>query len=286
MVSSISSTGGLSSSHISRMQEKLVAAVDKNADGSVSKDEFVSNRPKEVSEEKASEMWSRLDTENSGSLTGSEFISAMESQGPPPGPPPGEFGAQSDSGESSLTDELLSSISGSSSNTANNELIQSLLEEIDKYTSSMEQTDSTSKGGGRSLSELFSKIDADGDGTVGKEEFISNRPEQVSEEQANEMWSKLDTSKSGSLTESQFVTAMESQGPPSGPPPGPPPGAAGVETSSGSSSTTSSEQATTYSNDLVKALLAAINEYTLTTAKTDASSSATSTRTGSVSTVA
>jgi Ca2+-binding EF-hand superfamily protein len=97
MVSSIGSMGGVSSSYISQMQEKMFKTMDTDGDGSITAKEFVSNRPKEVSEEQAEEMWSKLDTEYTGSLTASEFLSAMENLGPPPGPPPGgsKYGSQS-----------------------------------------------------------------------------------------------------------------------------------------------------------------------------------------------
>ncbi|MFH0823733.1 MAG: EF-hand domain-containing protein [Pseudomonadota bacterium] len=282
MVSSISSAGGLSSSYISQMQEKMLKAVDSNGDGSVSKDEFVSNRPKEVSEDQASEMWGRLDTGDSGSLTGSEFMSAMENQGPPPGQPPGEFEGQDES------DETSSTTSGSGT-TASNELVQALLEAIDKYTAATEESDSTSNQARGSLSDLFGKLDTDGDGSVSKEEYVSNRPDEVSEDQANEMWGRLDTSDSGSLTESEFMSAMESQGPPPGPPPGKFNGQdeSGVSSSTASSSSaTSSSSGTTTTDELVQAMLEAIKEYTSLTEPTDANLVAGSVAASLVSTVA
>jgi Ca2+-binding EF-hand superfamily protein len=121
--------------------------------------------------------------------------------------------------------------------------------------------------------DLFSKIDTDGDGSVSKEEFVSNRPEEVSEDQANEMWSQLDADGTGSLTQSRFVSAMEKQGPPPGPPPG---GFAGQDaaervssttktSSSGADDTARTDSSTSVSNDsgsdLEQLLTAALQKY-------------------------
>ncbi len=71
---------------------------------------------------------SRLDTEDSGVLTQSQFVSAMESQDRPPGPPPGGFGGEEDSTTaSSSTDET-------------SRLMQTMREAINKYTSSAGQS--------------------------------------------------------------------------------------------------------------------------------------------------
>ena len=114
----------------------------------------------------------------------------MESREPPPGPPPGDFDASEESDGTSETDST-SSTSSNSSTDATDELIQALPAAIDKYSSSAalstEQSGSSSGRDGQSLCDLFGKIDSDGDGSVSKEEFVSNRPEEVSEEQAEEM---------------------------------------------------------------------------------------------------
>ncbi len=106
--------------------------------------------------------------------------------------------------------------------------------------------------------DLFKKIDTNGDGTVNKDEFISNRPMEVSEEDASRMWSALDTEGSGSLTESQFAAAMGKMGPPAGPPPAgsqDPSGQTSSLTVSGISSNDNSEQTDSSSSTSVDSVL-------------------------------
>lgn len=248
MISSIGNTGSVSASYnITQMQERILKKIDTNGDGSVSKEEFISGRPKEVSEDQANEMWSKLDSSGKGSLTGSEFLAAMASQGPPPGPPPGESGEQGNSEASSSTTD-----------TATTELLQALLDAIQDYEeNSSSQSGSTPSDASQRFSDLFARIDTDADGSVSKDEFVSNRPMGVSEDQANEMWSKLDASGAGSLTEAQFVSAMSSQGSPAGPPPGESVGEGNASVLSSTSNTSN----ITASDELVQALLAAIDKY-------------------------
>jgi Ca2+-binding EF-hand superfamily protein len=138
--------------------------------------------------------------------------------------------------------------------------------------------------------QLFSKIDTNGDGSVSQAEFVSNRPQGVSEDQAKQMWSKLDSSKSGILTASQFASAMAAQVPP----PGPPPGGFGdhndtsVSSSTAASSSTASSNSSTAiaANELLQALLAAIRSYRSAMSQSGSSSVSTSTAISSVSTVA
>lgn len=256
MISSIGNTGSVSASYnITQMQERILKKIDTNGDDSVSKEEFISGRPKEVSEDQANEMWSKLDSTGKGSLTGSEFLAAMASQGPPPGapqgpppgPPPGESGEQGNSEASSSTTD-----------TATTELLQALLDAIQDYEeNSSSQSGSAPSDASQRFSDLFARIDTDADGSVSKDEFVSNRPMGVSEDQANEMWSKLDASGAGSLTEAQFVSAMSSQGSP----PGPPPGESVGEGNASVLSSTSNTSNITASDELVHALLAAIDKY-------------------------
>ena len=264
MVGSISSAGSVNSYSISQLQkrqqpsaEDLLNKIDTDGDGSVSQDEFISSRPEDVSADQAQQMWSRLDADGAGSLTGSQFVSAMENMAPPQGPPP------QDSGESASG---VSALSTDSESDGSSQLIKALLNAIKQYTASTEQTSSTATdddltlsattGQNQSLSELFGKIDTDGDGSVSQDEFISSRPEDISEDQAKQMWDELDTESSGSLSQDQFVSAMAKQGPPPGPPPG------GIEASE-STDSTSTASTTTASDELVSALLKAIKEYTI-----------------------
>ena len=285
MVSSIGSAGGMSSTTISQMQERVVKRVDANSDGSVSKDEFVSNRPQDVSEDQAKELWSKLDTTNAGSIATSEFVSAMATVGPPPE----GLGNHDETSASSPSDESLSASTSSSIAAATSELLQALLAALENYASTVEQDDSTSSDAVQWLSDLFGKIDTDGNGSVSQAEFVSNRPQGVSEDQAKAMWSELDTSASGSLTEEQFVSAMASVGPPPGPPPGilgDLSGSSASSTSEGSSSVSTGSSTATATSELLQAVLAAIQSYTSTMNQSGWSSAGTSTLASSLSTVA
>ena len=88
-----------------------------------------------------------------------------------------------------------------------------------------------------STSEMYDKMDADGDGSVTQEEFVAARPDDVTEEMAANLYNSFDTYTSGSLSESEFETAMK-QAPP---PPPPPPGGGGGMGSSTEESQTFSE---------------------------------------------
>ncbi|NTU77024.1 MAG: hypothetical protein HGA90_04335 [Alphaproteobacteria bacterium] len=60
--------------------------------------------------------------------------------------------------------------------------------------------------------QLFSKLDTDSSGTLSKDEFVAGRPSDVSESKADALFSSLDSSQSGYLTETQ----LENMHPPSG----------------------------------------------------------------------
>ena len=52
---------------------------------------------------------------------------------------------------------------------------------------------------------LYNNLDTDGDGTVSQAEFVSARPDDVTEEMATQLYSSLDTDSSGTLSESEFA---------------------------------------------------------------------------------
>ena len=87
-----------------------------------------------------------------------------------------------------------------------------------------------------STSEMYDKMDADGDGAVTQEEFVASRPDDVTEEMAANLYNSFDTDTSGALTESEYETAMNQA-----PPPPPPPGVGGGMGSSTEKSQTFSE---------------------------------------------
>lgn len=59
-----------------------------------------------------------------------------------------------------------------------------------------------------SASDVYSKMDADGDGSVSESEFVAARPDDVTEEMAATLYSSFDSDSSGSLSETEFETAM------------------------------------------------------------------------------
>ncbi|MBZ4659270.1 MAG: casA [Desulfacinum sp.] len=180
-------------------QTRILDRIDSDGDGTITKEEFITHRPEDMDEEQAEEMWSTLDTEGTGSLSGSDFISLMQSMRPPR-PPQGGDESQRSAG------------------------LQSLLE----------------------------KIDEDEDGTITEAEFLAARPEDMSEEQAEEMWSMLDTEGAGSLSQTEFLSAMETLKPPAGQAP------------MGSSVPPSEngEESEADSDALTQAILSAIQQYT------------------------
>lgn len=145
--------------------------------------------------------------------------------------------------------------------------VLSALDEFEKQLKQSGGPQGTSGAGGQGpdATELFKKLDSDGDGKVTKDEFVAGRPDNVSEEDAASFYNKIAEESGGDaetgLSEDQFTTGMQKAGPPPGPPPGggaPPAGASDEEdddeddtTSSTSSTTSSSAQSL---QDILKAL--------------------------------
>lgn len=55
----------------------------------------------------------------------------------------------------------------------------------------------------------FAAMDTDGDGKVTQSEFVANRPKEMSEDDANTLFEKLDSDKAGYLTEDQLKSDHE-----------------------------------------------------------------------------
>lgn len=61
----------------------------------------------------------------------------------------------------------------------------------------------------RDARDLFSAIDADGDGKITQDEFVAARPKELSEEEAVARFNELDEEQTGFLTENVFTAAFE-----------------------------------------------------------------------------
>jgi Ca2+-binding EF-hand superfamily protein len=68
----------------------------------------------------------------------------------------------------------------------------------------------------RDARDLFSAIDADGDGKITQDEFVAARPEELTEEEAVARFAELDEDQTGYLTEEAFAAAFEQPLPPLG----------------------------------------------------------------------
>ena len=60
---------------------------------------------------------------------------------------------------------------------------------------------------------FFNKIDSNSDGKISREEFIAGRPKNVSESQANERYSKIDTKGTNAITLDDLAKELEKNGP-------------------------------------------------------------------------
>ena len=197
MISSISS----SASSSALLGQKLFAKIDVNGDGSVTRDEFVSSRPKGVSETQAGELFTTLDTGGTGSLTQTQFSQGM---------------AASKSSEDSS--------SAGASGELSSETLAALLQLLQTVTGGEASGSIVGAAGGTppSADDMFTMMDTDADGVVSEEEFLAAKPDDVSDEQALALFNSIDTENTGSITSEQF-TASIAAGPAAGGGGGPPP---------------------------------------------------------------
>lgn len=140
----------------------------------------------------ASKLFTKMDTDSSGSISEEEFTSAQsvsESKGK----------HKSHGQVSNLDDSMM----------------QALLQSgMNANTSSVQPTNAE---------DMIAAMDTDGDGTITKEEFITARPNDVTEEMAANLWKQFDTEGTGSLSTDDLQVAMAESRPAGGPPPmGPP----------------------------------------------------------------
>lgn len=64
-------------------------------------------------------------------------------------------------------------------------------------------------GDGAAEAKMFSRIDADGSGSVSLAEFVAGRPKGMSEEDATTIFKSIDAAGAGSVTEEQFAASLK-----------------------------------------------------------------------------
>ncbi|AOG03780.1 EF-hand domain-containing protein [Bosea sp. RAC05] len=89
----------------------------------------------------------------------------------------------------------------------------------------------SSTGESEEETDIFAQLDANSDGSVAKDEFLSafSSGTSSSSDLLSKLFDAIDTSADGSVSkdeQSSFQAALEQRGRPSGPPPGPPPSSA------------------------------------------------------------
>jgi Ca2+-binding EF-hand superfamily protein len=201
--------------------EEMFTELDTDADGTVTRDEFVAGRPKDVSEDQAGTFFDKIATaagaESASGLSQTQLASGLESLGPPERP-------NSDSTEASSADE---------------QLIDQLL------TLLLPRTSQSQEGQRPDPARMFEDLDSDDDGTVSRDEFVAGRPKDVSEDQAGTFFDKIASAagaeSSSGLSQDQLAEGMKSAGPPK--------------------SVTSTETASTSTGLLLQELLKAIGSY-------------------------
>lgn len=251
-------SGVASSSQLASMRQAMFSSMDTDGSGTVSQDEFVAARPDDVSETDASNLYASMDTDGTNALTEDQLDAGMEANKPDNSDTSGLSTNLSSDLISSLMQLLQNMQTGAASATT-----------ADSSSSDSTSSVSSATGSPPSAADMFSAMDADGDGSVTEAEFVSARPSDMSEEQATSLYNSIDTEGTGSITETQLADSM---GAPQGPPPPPPEDsetvASSTDTSSDTSSSSSTSSTTSSSSsssanttDLLAQLLEAIKAY-------------------------
>jgi Ca2+-binding EF-hand superfamily protein len=184
LMSSVSSASSSNVAYYASQRNSLFNKLDSNQDGSLSEDEFVAGRPKDVSESQAAKYYSKLDTSGTASLTEDEF----------------------DQG----TDQNQQSFGGIQSLLSGNAMaVLMLMSPQGGMQFSSDTGDSSGYGQQPSAADMYSSMDTDGDGSVSKVEFLAARPDDMSEDDATKVYDKIDTTGTGSITEEQFADSMK-----------------------------------------------------------------------------
>ncbi len=163
-----------------------------------------------------------VDTDSSGGLSIEEFKA---------GAPKGA--------DSSKSEELFKAIDSDSNGSVTKEEQDAFKAKADQARQQLQsflfglQAGGQSESSGESEEEtdIFAQLDANSDGSVAKDEFLSafSSGTSSSSDLLSKLFDAIDSSSDGSISkdeQSSFQAALEQRGRPSGPPPGPPPGSA------------------------------------------------------------
>jgi Ca2+-binding EF-hand superfamily protein len=185
-MSSISSASNANAQYYTS-QKSLFSKLDADESGTLSQDEFVSGRPKNVSESQATKLYSSIDTSGSGAVTEDQFDQTMGSGHKPKGI------------EALVTADAMAVLMLMSQQGGQT------------FASDVDGTD-----GAPSAADIYAGMDTDGDGSVTQAEFLAARPDDMSEDDAKTLYDSIDTQATGSITEAQFSDAMQKQAPAAG----------------------------------------------------------------------
>ncbi len=149
-------------------------------------------------------LFARIDGNGDGKVTRDEFVS---------GAPSGVGGDVAGTLFDTLDQQKAGALSESDLASAFQQLsivAQSLL--IQLQSGNFGSTAGSANGGGPG-SELFSKLDANGDGTVTRDEFVAGKPDNVSEDQAGKLYDSIAGANTDGLTQQQLIDGLQSQRP-------------------------------------------------------------------------
>jgi len=196
--------------------------LDKDGNGKLTESEFTAGKPKEVSDSDASAKYKKIAGTSTDGITEDQLKESMKDEG--------------DAGMSKLVSDVVS------------------------VMMAMQQAGGPGAGGPPSGpppsdEDVASSMDADSSGAITKDEFVSSRPDGVSEEDATKLFSSFDTENTGSVDTKTMAAALKSQREEQQAMMGPPPGA------SSSSDTDSTSSSTSTDDDMLSQILAAIQSY-------------------------
>ncbi|MGO6706669.1 EF-hand domain-containing protein [Rhizobium leguminosarum] len=195
-----------------------VAQLDSDGDGYVSKAEFVAARPSDVTEDQANTLFDSFDSESTGSLSVdalAEAMSAQQSQRPGGDDLASLLSDLDTDGDGSISkDEFVAGRPSDVTEDQAGTLFDSFDSEgagslsVDALTEAMSAEQSQRSEGppppppaeDDQSQSLLSDLDTNGDGLVTLDEFMAGKPEDVTESQASQLFSLLDTSDTGSLS--------------------------------------------------------------------------------------